>query len=202
MRRLFVLSIVWLPLLISCSTSPDAPEVGTIVVDPDPDGIEPPWHIVGPEFDYWGSGDETLVDVSPGAYTITWEDHQGWHTPDNSPSSQILYDESTITFTGEYIQFVSFSRDIAHIFYDCNACHANPFGMLLSPDAAYDNLVGVPSEAEPPLLLVEPLDPENSILYRRVSSTDQNYRMPIGSPLSIEVVENIRIWIEEGAQEN
>ena len=204
MKRLFALSIFWLPLLISCSTSPEAPEAGTIVVDPDPDGIEPPWHIVGPEFDYWGSGDETLIDVSTGAYTITWEDYQGWHTPDSNPSSQILYSGETITFMGEYLQFISYSGDIQPIFEneDCVACHGIYSGMDLHPYYAYNSLVGVTSQVEPPLLRVDPYNPDDSVLFRRVSSTDPNYRMPMGSALSIEDIENIRLWIEEGAQEN
>jgi len=204
MRRLFALSFVWIFLLISCSTSPEGPEVGTIVVDPNPDSIDPTWHLVGPEFDYWGSGDETLEDVSPGAYTITWGDFAGWHKPENSPSSQILYDGGTITFTAQYQQFILYSRDIMLIFEsgDCGICHANPFGLDLNPEYAYGSLVGVPSREEPPLLLVEPLDPENSVFYRRVSSTDPDYRMPMGSALSIVDIENIRLWIVEGALDN
>jgi len=204
MRRLFALSFVWISLLISCSTSPEAPEQGTIIVDPEPEGIAPSWHLVGPEFDYWGNGDETLVEVSPGAYTVTWGDFAGWHKPETSPSSQILYNGDTITFQGEYQQFISYSQDIQPIFENenCETCHGLYSGMDLAPYYAYDSLVGVPSEVEPPLLLVEPLNPDDSVFYRRVSSTDSNYRMPMGSALIAEDIENIRLWVLEGAQEN
>ena len=74
-------------------------ETGTIVVDPDPDQLNAPWVLSGPQPDS-GDGDETLTDMPVGEYTLTWGAVSGYITP--SQDVQDLDSDGTITFPGTY----------------------------------------------------------------------------------------------------
>jgi len=76
---------------------------GTVVVDPDPDILNAPWHLGGPDgYTLDGTGDETLMGLSPGGYTLIWGDVSGWTTPDPNPVIQNLPNGGLITFSGTY----------------------------------------------------------------------------------------------------
>jgi hypothetical protein len=76
---------------------------GTVEVNPDPDGLNAPWNLEGPGgYIYNGSGDETLIGVPAGDYTLTWGDVSGWTTPDPNPVIQNLPNGGLITFSGTY----------------------------------------------------------------------------------------------------
>jgi len=76
---------------------------GAIVIDPSPDSINAPWSLVSPDsFSDNGTGDETLTDLTPGEYTITWEDVSGWITP--AEEVQILEADEIVTFNGVYVE--------------------------------------------------------------------------------------------------
>ncbi len=78
--------------------------LGTVIVDTQPDGLDPPWTLSGPE-DYFlaGSGDITLTDMNDGDWTITWGDGgSDWAIPLPSPVTENLVEGGSITFTGEY----------------------------------------------------------------------------------------------------
>jgi uncharacterized protein (TIGR02145 family) len=70
---------------------------GTIVIDPEPDSINAPWTLEGPN-DYItsGSGDVTLTDLAVGEYTITWEEVNNWEAPE--AETLTLADDLTVTF--------------------------------------------------------------------------------------------------------
>ncbi|MBN2564916.1 MAG: SUMF1/EgtB/PvdO family nonheme iron enzyme [Candidatus Eisenbacteria bacterium] len=74
-------------------------ETGTIVIDPDPNSLNAPWTLTGPQHES-GSGDTTLVDMPVGPYTIAWGAVSGWDAP--SGDAQNLAVGATITFSGTY----------------------------------------------------------------------------------------------------
>jgi uncharacterized protein (TIGR02145 family) len=82
--------------------APDCgPETGTIVIDPSPDSINAPWSITGPDsYSAGGAGDDTLLNLAPGDYTLTWGDVWSWITP--ADETRYLSLAETLTFSGIY----------------------------------------------------------------------------------------------------
>lgn len=89
----------------------------------------------------------------------------------------------------------------------CVGCHLTgeePGGLALHPNAAYRNLVDVPS-VESPLMRVRPGDPARSYLWRKLEGTHREAggggeRMPLDQPpLDASALDTIRRWIEAGA---
>jgi len=74
---------------------------------------------------------------------------------------------------------------------------------LSTPETAYDSLVGVTATEEPEFTRVVAGDPDNSLVYMvllgPVGAIDQ---MPPGYELSVDEVEAVRQWIEDGAENN
>lgn len=72
----------------------------TITIDPNPDSINAPWTLTGPNsFSRSLRGDTVNGYLDPGEYTVTWGDVAGWEKP--APQTQTLAGAS-ITFTGTY----------------------------------------------------------------------------------------------------
>lgn len=90
-----------------------------------------------------------------------------------------------------------------------SGCHVGgsaglPGVMDLRSGQAFTNLVGVSSREQPTLNRVEPADPDNSYLVRKVEGalTITGSRMPLGRPsLSQAQIDLIREWIANGAKE-
>jgi len=108
----------------------------------------------------------------------------------------------------------SFRADIAPILAETcassGACHGGSspqLGMNLGLGQAYANLVNVPSRTIQGMMRVRPGLPDSSFMFR-VLSQDQNYRlgfyrMPLTQvPMPQPVVETIRNWILQGANDN
>jgi len=104
----------------------------------------------------------------------------------------------------------SFEKDVLPILNaHCVMCHL-PGGaqgeLSLYPDA-WSELVGVPSK-QSPLLQVEPGSPDRSYLYIKLIDSGESVGgsgllMPIQqAPLDHDQIETIRLWIEQGAQQN
>lgn len=88
-----------------------------------------------------------------------------------------------------------------------SGCHAGASpaaGMDLSAGQAFTNIVGVNSGQAPTLQRVNPGDADNSYLVQKIEGTATvGGRMPLnGSPLSSELIQNIREWIAAGAENN
>ena len=89
-----------------------------------------------------------------------------------------------------------------------SGCHRGsdaPLGLDLSAGNAHDNLVNVSSQEVPDLLRVEPGNPDDSYLVRKIEGGPNivSERMPRGRPpLSDEQIQLIRAWIEDGAPAN
>lgn len=108
----------------------------------------------------------------------------------------------------------SFRNDIAPVLAascaSTGACHAGPEprqALNLEPHVAWSELVNVPSQFAPSMMLVRPGRPDSSFMFRMLS-TDAAYRfnrprMPLTRyPLPAPVVETIRNWIANGAADN
>lgn len=102
-QPVIILSALILLLLIGCdSDDPVSPDpVGSCVINPSPDALDAGWTLAGPEsYSNSALGDQTLDDLTPGDYTITWSDVDGWVTP--AGETQTLIADATVTFTGAY----------------------------------------------------------------------------------------------------
>ena len=76
-------------------------ETGTIIIDPDPDSLNAPWTLTGPQNES-GAGDATLSEMPVGQYTIAWGPVSGYATP--AGDTQTLVPDGTVTFEGDYEQ--------------------------------------------------------------------------------------------------
>jgi mono/diheme cytochrome c family protein len=90
----------------------------------------------------------------------------------------------------------------------CSGCHTGPAGGALpagldltSLSMSFTGLVGVPSRQNAALDLVEPGDPDNSYLIRKIEGTaTTGSRMPLfGGALDQNTIDAIRQWITDGA---
>lgn len=89
----------------------------------------------------------------------------------------------------------------------CHSPAGQQAGLVLAPAVAYDNIVGVTSTLGEGMLHVAPGNAEDSWLLRMIgddpSARGGLSRMPLASvPLTANQIENIRRWIDQGAQRN
>ena len=107
--------------------------------------------------------------------------------------------------TLDEIQMDVFSMNCAS-----SGCHSGPSGNVLpsgmdltSADASFANLVNVSSLQQPALLRVNPGNPDESYLVRKLEGGPMidGQQMPaIGGPLPQATIDRIREWIENGAE--
>lgn len=83
----------------------------------------------------------------------------------------------------------------------CHAGGSPAQGMSLVAGSTFANTVNVPSNQVPTLDRVEPGDPDNSYLVRKIEGTASGgSRMPLGGPaLSQDLIDDVRQWIADGA---
>jgi hypothetical protein len=107
----------------------------------------------------------------------------------------------------------SFSRDVIPILEkrcSIGGCHSPATaqgGLVLTPDRAYDDLVGVPARLASGINRVTPGAPDDSFLVRVLSSDPEVrlgfVRMPLASaPLTPNQIATIANWVREGAARN
>ena len=101
----------------------------------------------------------------------------------------------------------SFSQDIQPIFNNsCISCHDDEHsaGLDLRMGFSYSLLVNVPSIRYSPFIRVKPYSADSSVLWNKVAGTRVNgVQMPAGGPyLRTYEIDNIRNWINKGAQNN
>lgn len=105
---------------------------------------------------------------------------------------------------------VSFSADIQPVFnQNCavSGCHTGgspPAGLNLSSGAAYGNIFLINSTQMPSLQLINPFDPDNSYLIRKIKGQGiSGGRMPFGrTPLGLDIIAKFENWVLEGALDN
>ncbi|MGD9347217.1 MAG: hypothetical protein PVH84_15230 [Candidatus Aminicenantes bacterium] len=107
------------------------------------------------------------------------------------------------------IENPSFSQDIQSIFNTSCAtsgCHNSvaEAGLNLLQSEAYSNIVNVDSTQVPSKKRVLPNDAQNSYLVEKIEGRQSvGSRMPLNrSALSSTQIQNIRNWINQGAQNN
>lgn len=80
-------------------------EVSAIKINPDPNSINAPWTLTGPDsYNQSGVGDHTLISPPVGDYTLTWGDILGWLKPIPVSEMKAVIDGVTTTFSGTYVQ--------------------------------------------------------------------------------------------------
>ncbi len=88
-------------------------------------------------------------------------------------------------------------------FVGCHAGSSPQQNQDLSEGSAYDNIVSVPSQENPSLLRINPFDPDNSYLVRKIEGVNivpGTERMPLGGPyLGPAEIDTIRTWVLNGA---
>ena len=98
---------------------------------------------------------------------------------------------------------VDFNRDIRPVFSEnCYACHG-PDKSVRKAGLRLDTKEGAFRELRDGGYAIVAGNRDASVLYQRISSEDEFYRMPpkkIGKPLSAAQVDLIRRWIEQGAE--
>jgi hypothetical protein len=101
-------------------------------------------------------------------------------------------------------QSVSYSNQIQPIFNSqCTGCHGAEGGLSLFGSVSWNNLVNVNAEGNCSILKrVLPADASNSVLYKRVSGNSCGTRMPQGGTLTQTDIDLIRVWINQGAENN
>jgi len=104
---MYVLVLVLLIGIVGCSDDDNggtAPQrTGRVVINPQPEGIEAPWSIAGPdEYEHVGTGSAELTGRAPGEYAVVWGSVVGHVTPDND--TKTLAAGGTVTFTGVYTE--------------------------------------------------------------------------------------------------
>lgn len=78
-------------------------QLGTIVIDAEPDSIDAPWQMTGPNaFSQSGTGDAAFENMPAGSYTLTWGEVADWTTPNQATVSQTLAMDGVVTFVGHY----------------------------------------------------------------------------------------------------
>ncbi len=73
-----------------------------LIVDAEPDGVEAPWTLTGPDLDLSRNGDVSINLWAVGSYTITWHDIPHWESPANNPETLVVAEDGVITFHGVY----------------------------------------------------------------------------------------------------
>ena len=113
----------------------------------------------------------------------------------------------------DLVETPSFSANVVPIFEKrcslggCHSLATRQGALALTPDAAYDALVGVPAALRPSLLRVRPGQPAESWLVAIIGSDDTARqgvsRRPLATqPLTPNQIATIVRWIEQGAQRN
>jgi len=84
---------------------PEPATTGTVVVNASPGTVTCSWRLTGPDsYVHNGTDDETLEELEPGDYTLTWIAMSGWNRPDPAVETKTLAAGETTTFSGTFVQ--------------------------------------------------------------------------------------------------
>lgn len=155
MRPSLIATCVALAVLALAATAcnddgnPTAPATSVIVIDAEPDFIEAPWELSGPNsYHRDGSGDITLDNIRAGAYTVEWLEVAGFGAP--AAATLDVPADSTVTFTGAYQDLGEFSD---------------------SPDKLMQNVVTM-YETMDPALFTKLMHPDHVTVLRQFTTND------------------------------
>jgi hypothetical protein len=103
----------------------------------------------------------------------------------------------------------SFAQDIQAIFNiscalsNCHSAASASAGLVLTTGQAYGNIVNVASTQDPTKNLITPSDAQNSYIVIKLEGRQTTgVRMPFGGNLSSVRIQNIKNWINQGANNN
>lgn len=106
----------------------------------------------------------------------------------------------------ERTTFSSIQRDVFTPSCAISGCHAGknaPYGLDLSADVAYANLVNVASGEQPGMLRVAPGKSSESFLIKKLLGQNTSRMPPAPAPpLDASVIDSIRAWIDRGAPQD
>ncbi len=137
-----------------------------------------------------------------GAYAVTFTATDAEGATDPTPATRVVEARAAGATLAQVQQDV-FSASCA--FSGCHGGSSPAQGLSLSPGQSWANTVNVPSRQQPSLDLVEPGDPEQSYLWRKVTGAPgiSGARMPFGAaPLDPAQLDLLRSWVEAGALDN
>lgn len=166
------------------------------------------------------SGDQVTIDISAvgnldnDVYQIRIEENQltdtdGIILDGNGDGFLGGVFVSTFSIVANANPNATFSAIQTNVFSSfCTQCHSGatpPKGLDLSSGNAYGDIVGVASVDRPALQRIEPGNPDNSYLIRKLEGGPDisGSQMPLGQPaLSQTLIDDIREWVTNGAENN
>jgi hypothetical protein len=155
----------------------------------------------------WSSSNVLVATVVDGLVTAVGT---GTATITADASGEMAFLTVSVQPPGAGASGPSFAQVVDEIFArrDCSSgvCHGGGAGYLaltFSVAGNYANLVNVPSNDRPEVLLVKPGDAANSYLIMKLEGRGSGARMPLDrAPLNATDLNNIRDWINGGAANN
>jgi hypothetical protein len=167
--------------------------------DPEGDALSFHWDFGdGISSDQESPGDHTFSTAGSFVVSFTVSDVHGLADPTPDTRAVTVTQASTATFTR--VQTEIFNQSCA-----LSGCHAGSSpaqGMNLSAGQSYALIVNVASMEQPALDRIEPGDPANSYMFRKISGEGSivGSPMPLGGPsLDAALIELLREWIQRGA---
>lgn len=90
---------------VGCGDEPAGPEVGSIIINTEPDILDAPWRLSGPnDYSRSGAGDTTLFELPPGTYAVSWGAVVApWLMPNPATVEQTLAPNAKLMYTGQYV---------------------------------------------------------------------------------------------------
>jgi hypothetical protein len=158
------------------------------------------------------AGDSVQIAINVGDATLTEGSYQG-NLKIISNDEDIENSEFSLTVKISVTPTLPFEPTLGRIQtrifnFVCTECHNSsnpPEGSDLSQGNSFGNLINKKSNQVPELFLVEPFNPDDSYLVRKLEGGPNlvEERMPLDqSPLSSEWIRVVRVWISQGAQDN
>ncbi len=135
------------------------------------------------------------VSTSEDAIVLSLLEAVGGYLSNLSPSQTGEAAEPAVTVTLSSVQQSIFTPTCATSF-----CHGGPQTPSLVAGNTFSSTVNVAS-SQSSLNIVEPGDPDNSWLIRKIEGNGTS-RMPVGGMLTQAQIDSIRTWITEGALDN
>jgi hypothetical protein len=150
-----------------------------------------------------GSGASVILDIDAnaldGEFSGTFPSGDGTEGGDFEATFTVTTPASSATLAA--IQANVFTPSCATV--GCHGGAGAQQGLRLDDGFSFDSLVNVPSTEVPTLDRVEPGNPNDSYLVRKIEGTASvGAQMPFGGPpLSQALIDDIRQWIADGANE-
>jgi len=158
------------------------------------------------------SADSATVLLDIGDPSLPIGTYQGvLHIVSNDHDEKNAESDISIELTIEeaFVFEPTFSNIQSRIFsFSCTECHNDnnpPEGLNLRSGVSYQSIVNIPSSQIPELLRVEPFNPDDSYLVRKLEGGPDitGDPMPLDQqPLSEDFIKVLRAWISQGALEN